>query len=413
MSNMFLYVIYASIFNSMLLIYMIIRNQSSTRKEASSQVTTLNDIRTLLSPETHLSCQLLSRAIPNARLKRAFRIDNSTFVSPDIAVHDNFTKVAKSLISSPGTFSWAHFADNADDSVRAYLHRHLSSERATECTFERFIRVLTLHVVIIGLFRADVGTSEQDFLDVDFVARGINDLWAISKTSSTPPGALLEKINIRLRRWVRTYSNPVEFIIPAYETMWRVVAVTVALKHSDHEARRAFHLFLQQPDSDQFRRFLGEDPSVEAIIQEVLRLYPPTRHISRAVAPTSFQFLPSWVTRLLFQDVIKVADIETLQRADVWGPTAQDFDPMRHHPARCTDEQRRTLLMFGYGKLTCVAKSWAPRAAAIIVAAVLEQVGTTSAFHIIEGPKLGGRGGWDGWIVTRVADDLPTADDVS
>jgi hypothetical protein len=57
-------------------------------------------------------------------------------------------------------------------------------------------------------------------------------------------------------------------------------------------------------------------------------------------------------------------------------------------------------MAFGFGRLGCVAKEWAPMAAGLIVAAVLGEV-DEEVYEIITGPNMGGRVGWDGWFVRR------------
>jgi hypothetical protein len=114
------------------------------------------------------------------------------------------------------------------------------------------------------------------------------------------------------------YERPLDFVIPAYETMWRVVAVTVARATNDRGARAAFSAYLESPTQDQFTRFEDarpQQPSVEAFISEVLRLHPPSRGLARAV--------PS---RLWAPSVTHVADIEALHKdTAIWGRDADIF----------------------------------------------------------------------------------------
>ena len=82
---------------------------------------------------------------------------------------------------------------------------------------------------------------------------------------------------------------------------------------------------------------------------------------------------------------------------DIWGPDAMDFRPLRHHPESLTEEQRKALMPFGYGRLKCVASTWAPQGAALIVAAILDRLGET--MNIAPGQAVGGREGWDSWKI--------------
>ncbi|KAH9939578.1 hypothetical protein B0H21DRAFT_33022 [Amylocystis lapponica] len=359
-----------------------------------------HDVFAILSPPSTLGTQLASRAIPNARLGRAFGI-KSTFVSGDTVVHSTFRANAIGII--PTGNSWGVLARVADNALEAYLPYHFAPAGVEEICFDVFIQAITLRVVLVQLLGTDPEALDLDPRGIHVVTRGINDLWRMSKTGSAIPPHLLTEINLRLRTWVPQFPNPIEFVIPAFETMWRVIAIAVAKLHEDDRSREALGAFWEHPSSERFREWTSEGPSIEAMMLEVLRLYPPTRHISRAAPAAHIPVLSSIpvVGALLSPSVTYVADVETAHRSDVWGPRADSFDPMRHHPLRSTEAQRkaRPLLSFGYGELGCPAKKWAPQAAAVIVAAVLTRVGEESGFEIVAGERLGGREGWDGWFV--------------
>lgn len=374
--------------------YRTLRAHYSTGGARRIHLTSIGDIYDFLNPSSSLAQQLRARALANRRLQRAFQID-STFVSGDPAVHLAFKKEAGELIATH-RLSWTRFADCAIHAVDLCLPEDCGTRYIA---LDIFVQRVCLRVVIVALLKADLDDSASLIDDLDFVARGINHLWKISKTTSVPHVNLLAEINRRLHHWLPTYHNPIELILPAYETMWRTVAVMVAVVYDDHSARRALEAFLLHPDTSQFRQFLGAQSSVEAIVQETLRLYPPTRRISRVVTLPTFPLLPSSLTRCLRRELTVAADIESLQRDSVWGPSAHEFDAMRHNEERCTASQRKTLLAFGTGRLTCVAKNWAPQAAALIVAAILDRVGKEKEFEMSSGANIGGRDGWDGWAV--------------
>ncbi|OBZ75461.1 hypothetical protein A0H81_04927 [Grifola frondosa] len=365
-------------------LFMLKKVYRSMNSNLQSQLTTLLDIHELLAPAgTSLFSQLEARAAPNVRLVRAFDIHN-TFTSADPSIHAVFVKKTKSLISPPSnnSFDWLRFSHVAVDAISAYLPNAMLAPVA----FDTVMRTVTLRTILVGLLGVDPSEVDIDFPAVDFVTRGINELWRLSKTTSALPPNLLSEVNEHLRHWVSDVPNPLEFIIPAYETMWRVVALTVALTHSDAKTRENFRDYLEQPFLERFRHFPHSGPSVEAIIQEILRLYPPTRHISRTIAEIPVPSVPSFLGCRFSRTVTKVADIETIQRdASVWGAFPHVFDPMRHHPERC------------------VAQHWAPQAAAIIAAAILGR-----ELEIVEGEKLGGREGWEGWTI-RDIDDAQSA----
>ena len=142
-------------------------------------------------------------------------------------------------------------------------------------------------------------------------------------------------------------------------------------------------------------------------MQEVLRLHPPTRRISRVVPVSSSPFLGTIFPGLFVRNQTIAADVEALQQDSVWGNSRREFDPVRHQPQRCTEEQRNTLLAFGAGKLSCIAKNWAPQAAAIITAALLDQVSTGKNLFVETGSSMGGRDGWEGWVIRKNTERLP------
>ena len=150
----------------------------------------------------------------------------------------------------------------------------------------------------------------------------------------------------------------------------------------------------------------GHSFSADNFMQEVLRLYPPTRRISRVVSISSFPILSALFPRFFTRSVTIAADIEALQRDSIWGNSRGEFDPVRHQPQLCTEQQSNTLLAFGAGKLACVAKNWAPQAAAIITAAFLDQVGHGKGLAVEAGRAIGGRGGWEGWSIRKNAGRL-------
>jgi hypothetical protein len=94
--------------------------------------------------------------------------------------------------------------------------------------------------------------------------------------------------------------------------------------------------------------------------------------------------------------VVEKADVEAAHRdAVVWGGKAQVFDPRRF-----TSEPRHALFAFGVGQLSCIASSWAPMAAAVIVSSVLKAM-TDLNLEITAGRELGGRSGWEGWKIDK------------
>ena len=369
--------------------------RSLLRREKRIILSKISDIVAILDPPgSSISDLLLARARPNVRLLHSFGLQN-TFVSADSMVRKQFVTRAKDVLHQH-TRNFAAFPDvvRGDVAVSA-LHLWLPS-RHSSLPFATFIQVVTLRVVVGSLLGGSIPEDNHD--ETVFVAEAINNLWTLSKKSRNAPTTLLESLNTHLRQWMpRQYERPLDFVIPAYETMWRVVAVAVARAIHDHGACAAFSAYLESPNQDQFVRFEEAQPSVAAFISEVLRLHPPSRRLARTAHSRRgvFQFLP-WAS-----SATHVVDIEALHKdTAIWGSDAGVFDPMRFHKSRLTYCQKNAFIPFSYGPLRCVAFKEAPRFAAIVAAAVLEIVSAPNArYRLVCGEIIGRREGWEGWSI--------------
>ncbi|KAF7359091.1 hypothetical protein MSAN_01250200 [Mycena sanguinolenta] len=293
---------------------------------------THQSIRGLLDPPgLSLDTLLRSRASPNARLVRAFHLSN-TFVSPDPTIHANFLRKTGSLLRAAKD-DWAGFNGVAQQAVELAL-----SDQPT--SFDTFVRSATLYTTIVGLLDPHVDMTSLASNDVNIVTNLITDLWILSKNPAHIPE--------------HAYPNPLDFVIPAWETLWRVVAVTLA------------HI---------------------------------TRHIFKHSLLTTF--LPDLIaSRIPPRIETHIADIESAQRSALWEfdsspPEAFDAARFMREPKACE------LLTFGAGRLKCAAMNWAPIAAALIVGAILNRADGV-AHDIERGERVGERTGWDGWTVRKV-----------
>ena len=360
-------------------------------------LSSVSDIVALLDPPgSTIPDLLLARSKPNVRLVHSFGLQN-TFVSADSVVRKQFVTRARDILRQH-TRHFAAFPDIVRGVVAGSALRLQSPSREPSIPFATFIQVVTLRIVVGSLLGGNVPEDTDD--ETVFVVEAINDLWTLSKKNShSPPTALLESLNMHLHQWMpELYERPLDYVIPAYETMWRVIAVTVAHAIHDRGACAAFSAYLESPNQDQFVRFEDarpQQPSVEAFISEVLRLHPPSRGLARAAAPVRwFKFL-SWAQPAMTH----VADIEALHKdAAIWGSDATVFDPMRFHASRLSYCQKHAFIPFSCGPLRCVAFKEAPRFAAIVAAAVLEIVSVPEGrYQLVCGEKIGRREGWEGW----------------
>ncbi|KAG5350767.1 hypothetical protein C0989_009357 [Termitomyces sp. Mn162] len=359
----------------------------------------------LLSPPNASSRDLLtSRALPNARLIKAFALTN-TFVSCEVDIHTAFVGRAMFLLKSVTERGWVHFQNIAVDSVEEAL------SHADEKDFDIFVQDVTMRVALVAILGIDVSVGELDSEDIHIVSMLITLLWSLSKQPDPIPADLLPRLNRHLRRLIPdeiAYPNPLDFVIPVWETMWRVIATSVAYAQNFSYIFSELHC---SPTMDQFRHFDGTHPSVEWFITEVMRLHPPSKRIARASLIHPFPaFLPlsfDKLTAKLFGPLLRreCADIGSVLRSKcIWGADADVFEPLRFHSNRLTrDQEMIKSLPFGCGRYKCVAANWAPMAAGIISAAILDRVQSGSDFRLVTGKSIGDREGWSGWSVVAEA----------
>ena len=418
-------------------------------------------------PSIDINTLLLERAIPNARLVRALGLTN-TFVSTSPEVHHNFVRRALGMLHRAKGKGWAWVADIAKVAVASgglenqSAATHLAPQDSEEhiIKFDTLVQNTTLLVVLVVLLGQDEGVLESSASDaspyftrsdIECVARNITLLWGLSKLPQAIPPHILEELNVALGRLtggrpqgnecngeedededenLEGFDNPLDFVVPAWETLWRVVATMVAYAYASEDddsanVKEALMEFMQDPTEAQFRRASNAnaasasssllDPNivdVMSIVTECMRLHPPSKHISRSKArawwgfvlniiPASWRQHPwgmSYLTR------VKVdADVGALLRCrKIWGADAASFVPRRHLPLKVTKEQKEAMRwVFGYGKLRCVAEKWAPMAAGVVAGAIVERM-EREGMEVVKGKGgIGGRGGWEGWSVIR------------
>ena len=358
-----------------------------------------SDIAALLDPpRSPIPLLLLARAHPNERLARIFGLSNS-FVSGESRVRKQFIARARELLREH-TQHFAAFPDSARLTVAGVASHLLSPSHPhpNAMPFAIFVQIVTMRLVVCSFLGGDIPHDANE--DVTFVVRAINELWVSSKKGPIHTQAeVLERLNGHLLQWLPTYEYPLDFVIPSYETMWRVVAVTVARAGHDRGARAAFSAYLDSPNECQYKYSNDGGPSVEYFLWEVLRLHPPSRRLARAIPP-QFAGFPTWGASN------GVGDLEALHRdTHIWGQQGHIFDPTRFHPTRLSHQQHHAFIPFGYGPLRCIAFKEAPRFAAIVAASILNVVDEPLArYRLVCGAKLGRRDGWDGWSI-EAADD--------
>ncbi|KAJ3807602.1 hypothetical protein F5876DRAFT_47740 [Lentinula aff. lateritia] len=377
------------------------------------------------SPSASVSELLKARSLANQRLRYTFNLTN-TFVKAETDIHNTFVAQMKDLIRAQRRHGqWVEFLHIARQAFTCELNSYVPTEEGFSAAFTDFIQILTLRIIVVALLDPDRGMESIDAEDLRVSAMLITKLWGISKSRkissavplmsdpcTSPDIDDLTTLNYHLRRLLpdtEKYPNPINFVIPTWETLWRVVATCLAHVHENVEFRRMFEELLEDPTSERFKTpSLDSKLCADWIVSETLRLHPPSRHISRSFVveqPPFLQFVRSLLPRsvthhLRLTPLIRseIADVEGVHLSvGIWGADVLEFNPRRW--ARYTSSSEApTLFAFGYGPLICIGKIWAPMAAALIVGAVLEGI-EREELEIVGTGIIGGRAGWIGWQV--------------
>jgi len=251
--------------------------------------------------------KLLARAMPNQGLKHTFGAHNA-FTTYDAKIADEFKALARTKLQKALGLKSTN-QDGDWTSLIGYMRSTLENElsRSDEVVnLAELIQFLTLKISLLYLFGQRSGLENREA--VKYVAKTINILWIRSKAFRTNAdfAAVAEQMwkhEYRLRDHLRTITganpgdsidnldNPLNLILPAYETMWRAVSkgVLEVYFRDAPDANRWKELlfrFLNNPIRNEFKydgekRGLSPDLSPLDIMKEVFRIYPPTRHVYR------------------------------------------------------------------------------------------------------------------------------------
>jgi len=320
---------------------------------------------TYLGPAATL---LQSRAVPNERLIQAFGIDNA-FTTTDEAYHKEFRRHAISLLQRDGV-GWQHLRDVAQKLVRQGIETGDNSDGILLMTL---VQKVVLKMSIHTMFGLSI--DKLDDATIQLIADKISTLWMGSKNPDAAK-ILVSKDQHVLKEALRKIfpdmegtarSNPLNLILPAYETLWRVVLrcfVEVMFRSGKQgpKWRRVLVAFLSNPTGLTFDGTSDADGgiSVKTITAEALRLYPPTRRIYRQIT-RGFTIEPE----------IVAADIEYVQRdSRFWGADCLRFNPSRWEEV--AGKSCDAYMPFGWKPFVCPAeKEFGPRMIGILVAALV------------------------------------------
>lgn len=312
-----------------------------------------------------------SRAGPNQRLVKAFNIDNA-FTTKDDQYRKSFHREAKAKMSSLEEVDWKRIAGKAE----ALIHHGLGGK---QCCLDSLVRSTSLKITLHTMFKLDPMEMKDEV--VEEITSSINDLWVESKKPGEPSVPLKHKLTQALAELFpgaefSGKESPLNFILPAYETLWRVVLsgfIEVifregALPGWKYELVR----FIEEPTIDKLKSASHDTSvSVESITNEALRLFPSTKSVYR-----EFRMDTKETT-----DIV-IADIEKCHRIrSIWGDDANKFDPSRWKNLEAQTKEakaaKEAFMPFGYREFTCPAKSvYGPMIIAVLVAALAKNITT-------------------------------------
>ncbi|KAJ5115454.1 Cytochrome P450 [Penicillium alfredii] len=379
-----------------------------------------------------------SRALPNQHFNIAFGIENAFTSSNPVYVKKFVGKVKNMINLSPQ--KWVDMAQFTRDTARTWIEPGLNvdgifnveiDDVGSEATLAHgegppeeirvhltsLVQALSLRVVLWAIFNWKMGEDDIKNWNLLELANSINRVWIASKKQQPVPrfedDVLLRNALCEFEPRERGKENPLNWILPSFETVWRVVLCaflelrfTTGLCH--REWRAALVNFARVPTQDQFTRFppfppaptastgglagrerqtgsnmpqpiksgthLCTSASVQNIVSELLRLYAPTRRIKRAYRmseshPNIFGVAAQQ------QDYILAADIESCHLSPlIWGADGKTFNPDRW--THLTPAQRQAFMPFGVTPFECPAKPvFAPRLIALLLGALFDGLG--------------------------------------
>ena len=223
---------------------------------------------------------------------------------------------------------------------------------------------------------------------ISTITESINKLWIQSKGTGTPVESDKHDLNEALAQVIhpKPGENPMNLILPAYETLWRVVLSgflqVTFVNGVSPTLRSVLAQFLTDPTITARKKTVtdtgGSAVSVDFIAREALRLYPSVKRVYREF-DMSNEKGPQKVA----------ADIETCQRSqELWGQDAEHFIPSRW--SNVSKAAENSFMAFGVSPFVCPAKAdFGPMLIGILVAAFAHHV-SSKDWHVKLGERSAG-----------------------
>ncbi|KAI1496986.1 cytochrome P450 [Biscogniauxia marginata] len=323
-----------------------------------------------------LTKRLKLRAQPNSRLFNAFGIVNS-FTTTDRLIHVEFLKGAKKIIRG---VDWTELSQLAGPVLDSTIDHFKSNH--SHIPLAALVRVFSFVLVLNVLF--SVAPEDIDLGHAQTAAEAINRLWLQSKDAKEPVREDQELLQSSLQELLPDHfpcevrHNPINLIIPAFETLWRVVLLTfIAATNGDMDEQTTLQLSNAVSGGPGCFTSAEEDETVVlSFAKEGLRLYPPTKRIYRAV-PGRYRI---WASK------VAAADVEACHRDErIWGADALQFRPGRFHSAPLTVKMKQAYMPFSVGKHECPAASgFGDRMITVLLLTLVRHFGITAAADLVE-----------------------------
>jgi hypothetical protein len=288
--------------------------------------------------------RLEARAKANEPLRDSFDIMNP-FISSDKDFHDEYVKCVRIKLSQ---LDWRDIISHAQDTAAAIPNMITSVK-----DIRREVRC-----VVMAIAFNIVGVSSFHYGDLNRVGTLISSLWLGAKNPMIDTAPLRAELYSILGQFkVEDFINDLaelsnvsvkratlSILIPAYETMYRVVLPLIF-----HGRNTTFDIFLK-PDSSMAtlnsRTEFGY--SYISLIRETLRLYPVVKRMKRQTAEENVAI-----------------DLEAIHRSDEW------LDPLEFRPERWMSQVPGGFLPFGAGQGRCIANEYIVGRIVCIVLAVI------------------------------------------
>ncbi|TQS34609.1 hypothetical protein Golomagni_05002 [Golovinomyces magnicellulatus] len=325
------------------------------------------------------------RAGPNQRLRSVFGIHNA-FTNTDPIEYQMIMAPIRGKLKQIRSSDWSEPLNFLHKSIQKQMFR-ISYRRPLNLS--SMVRKLTFRLTLYMFFSREIlNPSDQA---IESITASINSLWIDSK--NLEDDSISEKIEaekkdllLQLGRILNMdvkegKKNPLNIIIPAYETLWRVVLRCFleirfrASAEQRHNYRDTAIKFFREPNSTSFKVENNDSPSFAAIVKEALRLYPPTKRIYRLVDGETVQI-----------------EVEKIQRdPTTWGLDSTEFKPSRW---KSIEINQTNYLPFGAGKFQCPAQQEvAPMMIAVLISVLVNQIekGYVISKDLDSGPLSGER----------------------